>query len=376
MVIHRTNKDEIPSFVADYCRNSMDGIHEIIYGTSTGYSIYEQSLMMGFSRTTYLSNNEPLIYDVNDNMSYVKYEESYNVKLPSEIIEGHFSKSNIDGFSFEPCFALKYGRKPVNFQEILISDALKQRLKIDNPINKFIYLSYPVRENLLSNGYVSKEFEVVPLKIVGITSSGKVSISHDESWSILFFQTMLGMSTFDLRINNIAIRVSEGFEPQIIEKINRAFPSLFVTAPLKEIKGSVDKICDYIEIILLAVSFTSVLIASLILFICNYLHYTEIKKDVGLIRCLGARKKESKKFVYFHSLTMTSLSYIFSSIELFMVSLILSNTLSKTLYIESVFILNPLSFVYMLLVALSISLLSSFMISTKISKLDPIECLQ
>ena len=179
-----------------------------------------------------------------------------------------------------------------------------------------------------------------------------------------------------MSINNLALRISEGNEEQIIDKINRAFPHLSVNAPLKEVKGSVNKICNYIETIMLAVSITSVLIASLILFICNYLHYVEIKKDVGLVRCLGAKEKESRKFVYFHSLTMTGLSFLFSSLELIIASLVLSKTFAKTLYIESIFVLNPMSFIYMLLVALSISLLSSFMISTKISKLNPIECLQ
>ncbi|MBO5578682.1 MAG: ATP-binding cassette domain-containing protein [Bacilli bacterium] len=376
MIVHRTNKDDIPSYVADYCKKSTSGVYEVTYGTSSGYSIFGQSLMMGFSRSTYLSMDEVLIEDVNDNMSYIKYEDSYNASLPTEIIEGHFSKSSLNGFSFDPHYRVITGREPANFQEILISEGLRNRLKIDNPINKFIYLSFPVKETLLSNSYVSREFEVASLKIVGVTDSAKVTISHKEAWSILFFQVMLGISTFELRINNLALRISEGNEEQIINKINRAFPHLSVNAPLKEVKSSVDKICNYIEIIMLAVSITSVLIASLILFICNYLHYVEIKKDVGLVRCLGAKEKESRKFVYFHSLTMTGLSFLFSSLELIATSLILSKTFAKTLYIESVFILNPLSFVYMLLVALSISLLSSFMISTKISKLNPIECLQ
>ena len=223
---------------------------------------------------------------------------------------------------------------------------------------------------------MTREFEIAPLKIVGITDSGKLSISHHESWSILFFQAMLGISTFELRINNLAFRIDEGNEEAIIQKLNRAFPQLSVNAPLKDVKDSVDKICGYIETIMLIVSVTSVIIAALILFIGNYLHFMEIKKDIGRVRCLGVKEKESRKFVYFHSLMMTGLSFVFSSIELLVVSIVLSKTMSELLYVESVFVLNPLSLLYMIGVALTISLLSSLLISRKISKLNAIECLQ
>ena len=213
---------------------------------------------------------------------------------------------------------------------------------------------------------MTREFEIAPLKIVGITDSGKLSISHHESWSILFFQAMLGISTFELRINNLAIRIDEGNEEAIIQKLNRAFPQLSVNAPLKDVNDT----------IMLIVSITSVIIAALILFICNYLHFMEIKKDIGLVRCLGVKEKESRKFVYFHSLMMTGLSFVFSSIELLVVSIVLSKTMSELLYVESVFVLNPLSLLYMIGVALTISLLSSLLISRRISKLNASECLQ
>ena len=376
MVVHRTNKDDIPSFVGDYCKTSIKDIFEITYGSDSGYSIYGESLMMGFSKTTYISNKEEYVLDMADNMSYIKYEDSLKTVVPNEIVEGHFTKSSLNGFVFDPHYKVISGREPVNFQEILISTSLASRLNYTSLSNQFLYLSFPVKESLLSNGYITRQFETVALKIVGLTDSNKLSISHKEAWSILFFQTMFGISTFNLRINNLAVRVAEGKENVIIDRIARAFPNLVASAPLQEVKGSVDNICHYIEIIMLVVSISSVIIASLILFICNHLHYMEAKKDIGLIRCLGVKEKESRKFIYFHSFWMTMLSFIFSSVELLIVSLFLSKALSKTLMIESVFVFNPLSFLYMLLIALFISLISSLFTSFKTSKLMPLECLK
>ena len=376
VVLKRTNKDDIPSYLGEYCKKASVDIVDLMYGSDAGYSIYEESLMMGFSRLTYLTSNELEAYDISDRMSYVKYEDAFNYNVPDNILEGHFSKSFNDGLVFEPLHGLITGREPVNFQEIVVSTSLINRLKITNPINNFVYFSYPIKETLLPNGYLSREYETIGLKIVGISDSGKLSISHKECWSILFFQSMLGISCFDLRINSLAVRVNEGSEEMVINKINRAFPQLRVTAPLKEVKGSIDKICDYIENIMLAVSISSIIIASLILIICNYLHFVEAKKDIGLVRCLGVKEKESRKFIYCHSFVMTLLSFVFSSIELLLIILFLSKSLSTSLGIENVFVFNPISLLYMFVISVTISLVSSIHLSFKTSRLDPLECLR
>ena len=187
---------------------------------------------------------------------------------------------------------------------------------------------------------------------------------------------MIGVSTFELRINNFALKINDGYENESIDKITRAFPFLEGVAPLNEVKSSVNQICDYIEAIMLIVSITSIIIASLILFLCNHLHYLEIKRDVGLVRCLGVKKSESKKFIYFHSFIMTGLSLLTSSLELVFISFVLSKVMADTLLIESTFIFNPLSLVFMSAVAILISLLSSLFISRDISKLDALSCLK
>lgn len=375
LAINRTKKDYIPSFVGDYCKKASKYVKHIIYGCSNAYAIYGQSLMAGFAKSAFISQSETNIEDVIDLLSYIRYEDSQKMQLPSGTIEGHFSKSNTEGLVFEPNYKLISGREPLNYQEIVISNELARKLGINDPINKIIYFTFPVVENLLPNGYITRNFKTVSLKIVGISNCGKFALHHLEEWSILFFQTTLGLSTLELNIDNLAIQINKNYESNIIDKLSRAFPQYKIYSPLKDVRESVDRICRYIEIILLVVSVASVVIASLILIICNYLHFLEAKKDIGLVRCLGVREKESRKFIYAHSFLMSLLSLIFSSIELFVISLVLSKILAKSLNITENFILNPMSFVYMLIVDLSIALISSFLISKKISKLDPLECL-
>lgn len=376
LAIRRSKKDYLPSFVGEFSKSSSKHIKNVIYGCSNAYAIYDKSLMVGFSKASYLSANLTNIEDIIDLLSYVKYEDSQSISLPNQTVEGHFSKSNTQGFVFEPSYSLISGRKPNIYQEIVISNALASKLKIENPINKNLYFTFPIIENLLPNGYITRDFKTVSLKIVGISNSGKLSIHHDEAWSILFFQSMLGISTLDLNVENLALKIDKNYESQIIKKLQRSFPNFEVYSPLKDVRESVDQICHYIEVILLAVSIASVLIASLILVICNYLHFMEAKKDIGLVRCLGSRKSESKKFIYFHAFLMTGLSLLLSTLELLFISFFLSKALASSLGISSQFVFNPMSLLYMLAVGLSISLISSIFISRKISKLSPLDCLR
>lgn len=375
LAIKRTNKDYLPSFVGNYCKDLSKYIKSVIYGCSYGYAIYDKSLMMGFSKNSYISTNETDIEDVIDLLSYVKYEDSQGISLPRGTLEGHFSKSNIEGFVFEPNYKLIHGNNPTNYQEIVISQAMMEKLKIDNPINNNLFFTFPVVENLLPSGYISREFKTVSLKIVGVSDSGKYALHHDESWSLLFFQTMLGVSTLELNVENLSIQIDKAHEQEITSKLNRSFPQFDLYSPLKDVRKSVDDICYYIELILLIVSISSVIIASLILIICNHLHFLEAKKDIGLVRCLGCKKKESKKFIYFHSFMMTGFSLLLSSLELLVISFVLSKTLASSLHITSSFIINPMSFLYMFLVNVVISMISSFFISREISKISPLECL-
>ena len=373
--INRENKDITPSFIGKNAPKVSKNVKSAIYGSSNGYAIYDQSLMSGFARHTFLSKSLNDIDDIVDLMSYIKYEDSNNITLPKNMVEGHFTKTKTEGLTFEPNYKLVAGRKPINYQEIVVSNSLLKKLGIENPINQTIYFSFPVREDLNPKGYLSRDFVNVPLKIVGVSNSGRYSLSHNEEWSILFFQCSLGISTFDLSVENIALQIDKDREVAVIKLLEKAFPDYKFSSPLNDVKSSVLKICGYIETIMLICSIASVVIASLILFICNYLHFIETKKDIGLIRCLGVSKSESYKFIFSHSIVMTLIAFILSSIELLLVAFILSKALAKALYIESMFVFNPISLFLMLGLSLLISVISSLFLVKKVSFLDPLSCL-
>ena len=145
-ILTQDNVGGINGFYNSYIKKASKDINSLIYGCKNGYTIYPDSLMMGFSRSTFFSNNLDYIDEAIDLNAYLKYEESMYSSLPDEVIEGHFAKSNTQGLLFNPDYNLLEGRQPMSYDEIVISKPILNRLKVDDPINKPIYISFPVIE--------------------------------------------------------------------------------------------------------------------------------------------------------------------------------------------------------------------------------------
>ena len=370
------NQNKIEGYLSSFFKKSSKHVNSCILGSQSAYAIYPDSLMMGFARTTYLARDIDSLEEVIDLTAYIKYEESHNVNISDNILEGHFTKNKTTGLTFNPSYNLLIGNNPKNYNEIVISQQIASKFQYLSPINATIYLSFPIKEELLPNGYLSRDYHTVGLKIVGVSDSNKNEISHNESWTTMFFQTMIGVSRFNLEIDSVALDVDENTEDEVIKMLSRSFPKYEITSPMSSIKKSVDTICGYIEKILFILSISSVIIASLLLSICNYLHFIEIKKDIGLVRCIGINKSEANKFIFTHSFMMSLFAFILASIQLLVTCFFLSKTMSSMLYIETTLIINPLSFIYMFGLALSISLLSSLTIKRAVNKLNPLDCLR
>ena len=163
---------------------------------------------------------------------------------------------------------------------------------------------------------------------------------------------------------------------ETMSKIQRAFPNYEVINPMQDINDSVDKVCFYIQIVLSVFSIISVIISTLLLSICNYLYVLENRKDIGLARCIGVNKKEARKFVITHSMLLCLISFVLSAFELFLISIIINKEIAHQMGNSSQFSFNPLSLLWMFLLAFIVSLLSSLIIANKVNKLNPIEALK
>ena len=369
----------MPVWYYDFIRKVSDEIEHPIYGSYGGYAIYPSSMMYGFANYMYFSGNMDSLEETIDINTALTVGMNENVKLPDDVLSGHYSQSIAGGVNFNILDQqLVKGRKPKDLTEIVISSKIgKTFFPNEDPMNKELHIAYLYSQTVDSSGNVVRSFKTVSINIVGIVDSEKNVIYHDDDWCIGFFQVMLDVSAFNLGINAIMVDVkNEKKIDKVVEKLKRAFPKYEISEPMSEINKSVNQVCSYIQIALSCFSIIAVVISSMLLSICNYLYVLENKKDIGLARCIGINKKEARKFVVTHSVIMCLLSFVLSSIELFAVSFVISGEMSKQMETAFSFSFEPMALIYMFALAFFISIVSSLLIAHRINKLDPLSALK
>mgnify|MGYP003308239817 CR=1 FL=1 len=369
-IFYIDNRDSISPRYANYLLSSSEDVSSPILGSPGGYAIYSNALMCGFANYMYFSDDEELLDDTLEFFSTYKNEPNNQFEFPEHIKIGHYSRSMIDGVDFEPI------DEDLTYDEIIISSKLNDELFNGKGLDNFLNLAY-TKEEIHIGDSVAKTFSKKKLKIVKIIESDKYKIYHNQDWTYVFFLTKLGVSNFNLGINAISLKNSKDISSEkTIEKLEKRYSYFDFTNPLSEINKSVDNVCFYVEIALILFSIISITISIILLTMCNYLHVNEIRKDIGLSRCIGANKNESSKFVYVHSFLMCSISLALSFVELLFATLFISFMTKNILNVDMSFSFNPMSYLLMFLLAIFISIISSILISFRVRKFAPLEALR
>ena len=369
--------NSIPKRYADILIDDNKEINSPIYGSLGGYIFYPSNMLSGFSHQTFFSFNEEQLEKVVDENSSLNLDHNEYTVLKDGVMVGHFSKTMQESVRFAPLIdELLVGHKPENLDEIVISTGLAKKLLGDtNVLNKTLYVSYNDTEMLLDSGALKRSFVNTQIKVTGLIDSNKYEVYHESYWTINFFKSRLGVSAFDLSISSIAFSSKDTSE-RVLKKMSKAFPSYEVVNPMDGINESVNQICSYISIAMSAFSIIATVIASLLLTMCTYLHVLDSQKEIALSRCLGVSKKESKKFVVYHSVTMCFLSLIISIIEMVVISIVSSFVVANSLHSEMTFSFDIKGVIFMVLIALMIAFISSLWVSNKVSKLNPLDVLK
>lgn len=369
----------IPPRYIEYFQDINQDVVNPIYGSNGGYFIYPSSMLIGFSNYIYFSGTMDKLDQTIDALTSLNESMNQNIELLDGVVAGHYSLSLSDGVKFAILNEQELtGRVPSSLDEITISTGLAKRLfnSID-VINEKIYVTSITKQRLLSDGTLDKTFKTLELSISGLVNQEKNVIYHDSTWPLCFFQSRLGISAYSLQVNTIALDIKNEKEiDSTIKKMKKAFPNFVFSNPMSEINQSVNKVCNYLKIALACFSLIAVVISTILLSICNYLHVLENKKDIGLARCLGVNQKESKKFLLTNSVIMCLFSFMMSAIELFLVSFIIALEMNKQTGGDFVFSFSPIALLYMFLLAFFISVFSSLIITKKMNKLNPIEALK
>ncbi|HHT66642.1 MAG TPA: ABC transporter ATP-binding protein/permease [Erysipelotrichaceae bacterium] len=376
LLVFLNTQAHIPSWQIPYFLENDPNLISPIKGNNGGYLIYPESLMIGFAKTMYFANNQETLENIIDQQTSKSSLAFYQEELPPYVLSGNYVNSIQGGVKFNIVDENAiYGSSPKAVNEIVVSSSFIEALNLkDEPST--IYVTTPKKETLTAEGNLISDYVIVPLHITGVIKSNKNIIYQEPNWTTLFYQCEVGVSAFDLQTNTLAFSLNDS--DKINESLNRfkkGFPQYEIINPLYDINESVNTVCFYLTIALFTFSSVATLIAIILLTICNYLYVMENKKEIALARCIGVNKKESRKFLYSHSLVQCLLSFVIASVELMVFTIIANLEIDNILSFGFSFSFDPIGFLPMLILSLAIALISSLVMSSNINKINPLEAL-
>ena len=377
ILVFANTRNHIPLWYIPHFLENDVNLKTPVIGNNGGYLIYPESLMMGFSKTMYFSKDKEELENIIDYQTSRSNDGFYQEDLPMSVRSGNYAKSLQNGVNFNVLGDnLLYGEAPKDLAEIAISTNLFDELNMER-LGETIYVATARKEILVDGNTLISDYVLLPLKVVGVVKSNKNLIYHQKNWTVLFYQCQIGVSAFDLQCQNLSFSLNEPNQiKESMAKMKKAFPKYEIINPLSDVNESVDKVCFYITIVLIIFSLVATTISVLLLTICNYIYIIEGRKEIALARCIGVNKRESQKFLYYHSLMQCLISFVVAAVELFVISIVTNLEIGKALSLGFAFSFNPFSLVPMFVLSLAIGFLSSFVMSKRINKINPIEALK
>lgn len=135
-------------------------------------------------------------------------------------------------------------------------------------------------------------------------------------------------------------------------------------------------IMDAITYVLIAFSAISLVVSSIMIGIITYISVLERTKEIGILRSLGARKKDITRVfnaeTFIIGLTSGLIGIIIARLLLFPVNMILENITT----LQNVAILNPLHAIILIIISLILTLIGGYIPAVMASHKDPVESLR
>lgn len=374
--------NNVYSFVPNdfiYFKQILNNVFNPIFSSYGGYSIYGSSMLVGFSKPTFFSSSLEKLEETMDLYDSVDLENNDSFILPSNILQGHYSKSVFDGVTIRGLENKKIiGAIPKQIDEIVISSNMSKKL-FDNEqcIGKEINISFLCETLVDSSSNKISIFNYETLKIVGYIEEEKNVIYQNNFWTINYFLSRLDVSAFELFISSMTFEINDRKEMQnVIDTLSIQFPQYNFINPLQNISNGISELCFYLEIVLFILSLIAIIISIFLISINDYLHIIERKKDIGLLRCIGINKRAATSYLYTHSFVISLLAFGIASIQLFVISILGNLGLSKMMNLPFVFSFSLIPYLAMFVVGILSATIPAYLISYKLNKYNPLDALK
>lgn len=387
---------------------------DINYNYNINLNIYKDNKMIENSSLyfkEFFNNNSPLLKEYT--LIYGKLPEKYNEivivtdengKLPLSLMKSLFINEDIDlsktiNISYEKIIDSKFKLAPETFYYIYENDTWQyiknNRDKINDILDKSINLKITGILKLNKDAVISESgFIGYSKKLINYlndevnSSNIKKSILENKDINPLTNNLYNENMTYEMLLDSISIndknpikidiypkdyKSKEKIE-SIIKKYNEenSNDKVYYTDYLKVFLNSITSLIKMITYVLTAFIGVSLIVSSIMISIITYISVLERTKEIGILRSLGASKKDIKNIFKAETIIIGTISGVIGV----GVTLLLNKVIDKVIYnimgISHITYLPWNYIFYLILISIVLCLISGLVPAKIASKKDPV----
>lgn len=318
-------------------------------------------------------------YDDINNISNIKnIDYLYKQAIYTNSVSINYNNKKYDLVTFSSYNSISnddiiYGSIP-NDNEIVISEYLASKMSSLSNYSDIIgkNIDLYIVDNSGTEPFMINEV----VKISGIYKREKISFIADSMYAYISYNSL---NNIYLKNNKPLLSTNISIEVDKIENIDRVKMDInklnFECTSSSNLLNDIYNYLDIATFVLSSFSFISLVVSSIMIMIIMHINVVERTKEIGILRSLGARKKDIKRIFRCEALVLGLIIGLISNILSNLLSILLKNIIYDSFKIN--FISIKLSFmIFGILLSIIICIISSLIPASKASKIDPIDALR
>ena len=224
-----------------------------------------------------------------------------------------------------------------------------------------------VGQEITITGKTSQTFVVSGIYYDGFEDSKKSNAFISES----SMKTLMGTSS--LTINTLYVKAKD---ITVVEDLTNAIKKLRYEVKMES--STAETVLSYIDMgttVLTAVSGVSLIVSSIMIFIVQYISVSERMKEIGILRAVGARKRDIRKLFIFEAGLIGVVGGILSVVFCLLITLITNIACVHTIK-YALISYNVLYYLAGVGISIIVSILAGIAPAVRASELDPVESLR
>lgn len=329
--------------------------YNLVYGNNIN-SKYE--VLLKIDSNNQVDEELLKVFNINDNPQYT---DLIGRKLKIILNDEYYIK-NGDYYYINNNLEEMYKKSTI---ELTIVGIVKELNIVDN--DNYFYYDKTLLEDILSK---NKDSKIVLEQINKDYNILGLNINKDDLLSYLGYETLpYGINIYVSNLSNKNTLIKK------LDEYNIKNNKIIYTDTMKDAIDILNNVINIITVILIIFSTISIIVSSMMVFMLTNNRILERTKEIGILRGLGASKKDVIRLFNIENIIIGSLSSLIGIIFLHLISQPINNLLSATLEVKTIFsVYNNLAIICIVFNIL-IVVISGYIPIKKVSRKNIIDCI-